>query len=196
VASVKWLTRIEVIDHVFQGYFQTRKYTVLDGGCTAIVQRMAVKSEIVRPRAGENLTVGPQRIFGVAWAGEEEIARVEVSTDGGRSWSEADLLGPDARYSWTLWEHHWTAPAPGTYVLLARAVTTSGQAQPAEHDPRRGGYMINYCRPRPVEILRAAAVPAAPAEADALVYDMNAFAEANARFPLDVHLEFSHGAGI
>ena len=68
---------------------------------------MAVKSEIVRPFAGEALGLGKQRVFGLAWAGEEAVARVELSTDGGQTWREAELLGPFAPYSWTMWEYLW-----------------------------------------------------------------------------------------
>ena len=87
---------------------------------------------------------------------------------------------------------------------LARAASRSGEVQPLEHDPLRGGYVINFCRPLAVEVLakppRGRVSPRLDHvdafDADALLYDMNAFAEVNARLPLDVHLEFSHGAGI
>src|SRR5262249_9312327 len=98
VASVKWLHRIEVIDHAFKGYFQGVKYTIQrrthDAVETAIVGAMAVKSEIIRPSNGATAGVGANRVFGVAWAGEDAVARVEVSTDGGNSWCDAELLGP------------------------------------------------------------------------------------------------------
>src|SRR5262249_1492511 len=115
VASVKWLGRIEVINHAFKGYYQTKKYTVQNrtpAGTTetVIVGPMAVKSEIVRPQANEVLGLGANRIFGVAWAGQESVARVEISIapegDAAKmrptdlSWSDAELLGPQAPYSW------------------------------------------------------------------------------------------------
>jgi DMSO/TMAO reductase YedYZ molybdopterin-dependent catalytic subunit len=108
VASVKWLDRIEVLDRPFQGYFQSTKYTVQrstpHGLETEVVGPMAVKSEILRPHAGTVVGLGSNRVFGVAWAGEEAVAAVEVSTDGGATWARAELLGPHAPYSWTLWE--------------------------------------------------------------------------------------------
>jgi DMSO/TMAO reductase YedYZ molybdopterin-dependent catalytic subunit len=197
VASVKWLRRIEVLDHPFTGYFQSVKYTVqrrrgaeLE---TEVVGPMVVKTEVLRPRAGEVLGVGGNRFFGVAWAGEEEIARVEVSTDGGRTWDAAGLIGPQAAYSWTLWEYFWEAHQPGEYTVLVRAVSAGGKTQPADHDPLHGGYLIHHSRPLAV---RVASRAAAPVEVDSLVYDMNAFAEENYRLPLDVELEFSAGEGI
>src|SRR5262249_8092947 len=98
VASVKWLQRIEVLDRPVKGYFQSTEDTIqrrtAGGAETVVVGPMAPKSEILRPRAGAVGGVGTNRVFGVAWAGEEAVARVEVSTDGGRTWADAALVGP------------------------------------------------------------------------------------------------------
>jgi DMSO/TMAO reductase YedYZ molybdopterin-dependent catalytic subunit len=200
VASVKWLSRIEVVRVPFRGYFQTVKYTVqwrgTNGPETASIQGMAVKSEIVRPLAGEALGLGRQRIFGLAWAGEEMVARVEVSTDGGQTWQDAELLGPSAPYSWTMWEFLWQVREAGSHLLLSRATSSGGRTQPLEHDPLLGGYMIHFSRPVPVRVESRAGRDAMMGDVEALRYDMNAFAEANARLPLDIDLEFSYGAGI
>jgi DMSO/TMAO reductase YedYZ molybdopterin-dependent catalytic subunit len=200
VASVKWLQRIELIDRTFDGYFQSVKYTVRrrieDAVEPAVVGAMAVKSEIIRPAAGTTLGIGTNRVFGVAWAGEEAVARVEVSTDGGISWSDAELLGPRARYSWALWEYLWEVAQPGAYSLMARATSTSGQMQPIEHDPLNGGYQIQFSRPTTVHIAGTQHGEDLSADAQTVVYDMNAFAEENSRLQLDVTLEFSGGEGI
>jgi DMSO/TMAO reductase YedYZ molybdopterin-dependent catalytic subunit len=200
VASVKWLARIELSAAPLSGYFQTHKYTVqrqLDGRTETVgIQGMAVKSEIVRPIAGERLASGRQRIVGLAWAGEEGIGRVEVSTDGGGTWADAELLGPLAPYSWTLWEHVADLREPGPRQILARATSTGGRVQPREHDPLLGGYMIHFSRPIEVHVEARAEVAAGDRSAALLVYDMNAFAEANARRPLDVDMEYSYGSGI
>jgi DMSO/TMAO reductase YedYZ molybdopterin-dependent catalytic subunit len=200
VASVKWLRRISVIDHAFQGYYQTKKYTVqrrtANGNETAIVQAMAVKSEIIRPAEGEILGVGTNRVFGVAWAGEEAVARVEVSTDGGRTWDDADLSGPRDHYSWTLWEYLWEVAEAGQYNLLVRATSVGGRVQPSQHDPLHGGYLVHHCRPRTVHVADTRRSHDGRGDAGALLYDMNAFAEENTRFPLDVQMEVFEGAGI
>ena len=57
---------------------------------------MEVKAEVIRPRSAEVLGLGTNRLFGVAWAGQDAVARVEVSTDDGRTWSDAALMGPQA----------------------------------------------------------------------------------------------------
>jgi DMSO/TMAO reductase YedYZ molybdopterin-dependent catalytic subunit len=200
VASVKWLTQIEVIDRAFDGYYQTKKYIIhqsnKNGQQTIPVGPMAVKSEILRPASGSGLGMGTNRLFGVAWAGEQAVSRVEVSTDGGRSWNAAELIGLRAPYSWTLWEYLWEVAIPGEYSLLSRAVSAGGQVQPVEHDPLLGGYMIHFSRPSTVTVESSRQSRESWADADTLLYDMNAFAEENTRFPLDIQLEFAGGEGI
>src|SRR6185369_16673080 len=115
------LTRIEVLERPFKGYFQSVKYTIQkqspSGIETAIVGPMAVKAEILRPRDDAVLGVGLNRISGLAWAGEEAVARVEVSTDGGHTWADAAPVGPHAAHSWTLWEYLWEVGRPGEHEL-------------------------------------------------------------------------------
>lgn len=200
VASVKWLRRIEAVKQPFQGYFQTKKYTVQQRGErgveTVSVGPMAVKSEFIRPHFGEMLGIGTNRLFGVAWAGPAAVARVDVSTDGGVTWNQADLIGPQSAYSWTMWESLWEVAEPGDYELLARAVSTAGKVQPADHDLLNGGYCIHFSRPRSVHVAGTRQVVDQRGNADLLLYDMNAFAEENRRLPLDVELEFVGGEGI
>src|SRR5262249_19497492 len=197
VASVKWLSGIEVVDKPFKGYFQTVKYTVQRqsgrGQETVVVGPMQVKAEIVRPHAGEILGLGTNRLFGVAWGGPDAVARVEISIDGGRSWTEAQLIGPRAPYSWTMWEYLWEVAEPRDYTVLCRAAASGGQVQPTCHDPLNGGYQIHFSRPRTVRVERSRRVHDERTSFELLQYDMNAFAEDNMRFPLDVALEFGGG---
>ena len=200
VASVKWLTRIEAVNVPFQGYYQTIKYTVQRptgrGVQTEVIGAMPVKSEIVRPRADEVLGIGTSRVFGLAWAGEDEVAAVELSLDGGRSWTQADLIGPRALYSWCLWEYLWEVVAPGEYALLSRAISARGQVQPARHDPLRGGYLINFSRPVPVHVDATRRSFAFAGDTAGLRREMDQLAEERARYRLDVELELTSGAGI
>jgi DMSO/TMAO reductase YedYZ molybdopterin-dependent catalytic subunit len=200
VASVKWLRRIEALDHSFHGYYQSTKYTVqrrsASGMETVVVGPMAVKSELIRPAAGAELGIGTNRLFGVAWAGEEAVGRVEVSTDGGRTWEAAELLGSRTPYSWTLWEYLWEVAEPGDYMLLTRAISESGIVQPTQHDLLNGGYLIHHSRPIPIHVQTGLPVQARHGDAETLLYDMNAYAEENVRHPLDVEMEFAAGGGI
>lgn len=200
VASVKWLRRMQVIDHVYQGFFQTVKYSV-DHATPGGKQRRplgagAVKSEIFHPRAGDTLGLGTNRIAGVAWAGEERVARVDVSTDGGRTWQAAHLKGLQQPYSWCQWECLWTVAEPGHFTILARAHTESGQSQPADYDPDNLGYVINVVLPRVVKVLGSKQAHAGFADAGAWAHTMENFAEENTRRPLDVEIAFTAGDGI
>lgn len=200
VAWVKWLERIVAIERPFRGYFQSVKYTVKErrgpAAETVVVGPMAVKSEILRPRQGDVLGLGPNRIVGLAWAGEEAVARVEISTNAGGDWRPAELIGPRAAYSWTLFEATWQIETAGEYSLCARAVSESGCAQPHAHDPLHGGYMITFSRHIMVHVEDAPIATVESSDLEALLYDMNAFAEENARMPLDIDLDCTAGAGI
>jgi DMSO/TMAO reductase YedYZ molybdopterin-dependent catalytic subunit len=124
VASVKWLNRIEAVTTPFEGLFQSVKYTnrrsTGRGVPTESVGPMPVKSEIIRPADDAVLGVGANRVFGMAWAGESAVAAVEISVDHGETWHRAELNGPRAPYSWTLWEYLWRVDVPGKYAILAR----------------------------------------------------------------------------
>ena len=95
-----------------------------------------------------------------------------------------------------MWEYLWNVREAGSYELLSRAMSISGRMQPTQYDPLYCGYMIHFSRAVPVRVESRAGQDAAAGDADAMRYDMNAFAEANARRPLDVDLEYSLGAGI
>jgi DMSO/TMAO reductase YedYZ molybdopterin-dependent catalytic subunit len=198
VASVKWLTRIHVVDQPFEGHFQTVKYTARyrtgRGIQSESIGPMEVKSEILGPREGETLSLGVVRIFGLAWAGEEAVAAVELSLDGGASWCRATLVGPSAPYSWTLWEYNWDATRSGERALIARAISSGGRIQPAGYDSLRDGYLINWSRPIRVRV--DASKPRSRLLAPSLLEEVRARTEERARLPLDVDLEHVHGGGI
>ncbi len=102
MAAVKWLTRIVVTSRPYQGYYQTIDYAYWERGSTSPtllpITEMRVKAQIARPAFAEAVPAGrPYRVHGAAWTGAATITRVEVSTDGGRSWSDARLLGEPVR---------------------------------------------------------------------------------------------------
>jgi len=202
VCSVKWITRLEVLDEMFSGYFQTNKYTIrrreAAGERKVRLTRMAVKSQIIRPGPNAALQPGVNRISGIAWAGEEAVAAVEVSVDGGATWNKATPVGPQAPYSWALWEYLWDATRPGEYALMCRATSTAGETQPAAHDPLRGGYMINYHQPHPVKIVSAGRANESWGDEHSRLDVMSHQARESAHKRLDIELnsEFTDGGGI
>lgn len=101
------------------------------------------KSLIKAPADGATLSADETvEIRGLAWAGETSVERVELSTNGGETWSDADL-GESAlgRYAWRRFRAEWN-PEPGEYCLLARATDAKGRVQPAriaDPDPEQTG---------------------------------------------------------
>src|SRR5262249_20780703 len=138
---------------------------------TEVVGPMVPKSEVIRPRPDEVLSLGGNRVFGVAWAGEDSVSRVQVSTNGGATWSNATLLGPQGGYSWTMWEYPWEVATPGEHIILVRATSAQGRTQPEVHDPLNGGYRIHHTRPVSVHVA-AGRRATAHSDADMILYDM------------------------
>jgi DMSO/TMAO reductase YedYZ molybdopterin-dependent catalytic subunit len=200
VASVKWLTGIHLTDKEFKGYYQSNKYTVnrrtASGMQVEVVGEMQPKSEILQPADGSQVGVGLTRIFGVAWAGPDAVAAVEVSTDGGRNWTQANLIGINAPYSWTMWEYSWRPAQTGRCQLLSRAVSSSGRIQPMRHDPLNSGYLIHHSRPFTVDVQPTWVATAAVPEAEELRKAMEVAAEERSRMKLDVEMKYTGGGGI
>jgi mono/diheme cytochrome c family protein len=103
-------------------------------------------------------------IRGAAWSGASPVARVEVSTDSGRTW-QAARLGPDrARYGWRLFEYAWDPPGPGSHVLMARTTDGSGATQPFAPDWNPSGYQWNVVHQVRVEVGDGPTAAPAPRE--------------------------------
>jgi DMSO/TMAO reductase YedYZ molybdopterin-dependent catalytic subunit len=157
MASVKWLTRILVDDKPFKGFFQTLDYTYWERfqGLPDLrpITEMHVKSLVARPGAGEVLKAGTAyRVHGAAWAGDPTVTRVEVSSDGGRTWTAARLLGKAVPFAWRLWEHEWRPAKAGKHVLMARATDSRGRVQPLKRDTDLRNYMISHVLPVEIEV--------------------------------------------
>ena len=113
-----------------------------------------MKAEIARPALHEIISTDTiYRIYGAAWTGESEVSRVEVSTDGGTHFEQAQLLGGSVPYAWRFWEYYWRTPGqPGAHTLMARATDVRGNVQPMQRDAHRGSYMISHVQPIEVEV--------------------------------------------
>jgi len=139
MTSVKWLARIEAIRGPFEGYQMIGSYRYSknadDQGEPVTLQR--VRSLMVPPGMPDFVTrvrlvdAGQVDMTGRAWAGRLEVLSVEVSTNGGDSWSEADLEEPVGRFAWRGWHYTWQA-RPGRYTLCVRAGDGEGNVQPFE----------------------------------------------------------------
>jgi DMSO/TMAO reductase YedYZ molybdopterin-dependent catalytic subunit len=157
MASVKWLTRIVVTEKPHAGFWQTMDYSIWerkDGGLPQLMPVTAIqpKAVVAAPAPGEILKAGTEyTIRGVAWAGERAVAKVEVSTDGAKTWQPAEI-GQKAPLAWTFWHYKWAAPkGQGAVKIIARCTDDKGNTQPKKRDPDRRAYMINHLVP--VEVM-------------------------------------------
>ncbi len=149
MASVKWLERITVLTEPFTEYMQTSysyQQTEKDPGTP--VTRIAPRSLMVRPGLANDLGVRLVRstrfdLRGRAWSGWAPIKRVEVSLDGGASWSDAQLDPPRSVYGWTGWRFEAALPRDGEYELCSRASDAAGNVQPDEPPWNLWGYSNN-----------------------------------------------------
>lgn len=157
MASVKWLARIVVTARPFHGYDQTTDYTIWERRdelpTLTPITGIDVKASIARPAGDETVPAGkPYHISGAAWAGEADVTKVEVSTDGGATWSEAKFLDKARPFCWRRWECTWQNPSAGKQRLLARATDSQGRTQPTKRDPDRRNYMISHIVPIEVQV--------------------------------------------
>lgn len=158
MASVKWLTRIIASAQPYQGYYQTIDYAFWKRGPSAPtlvpITEMQVKTQIARPGSADAVHAGQTyRVSGAAWTAGADIVKVEISTDGGATWQNAQLRGESIRHAWRLWDYEWQVPTkPGKATLLARATDSEGRSQPAERDPDRRSYLVNHLVPIDVEV--------------------------------------------
>jgi len=151
MTNVKWLERLEVVSEPFAGYQNVRAYrmrTSEDEPGTA-VERMLPRSLTVPPGVPEFLTrtrsLSPGRVLleGRAWSGRGRISSVEVSVDGGTSWTPATLAPDDlGRWAWRGWTQAWDA-RPGAHRIGSRASDDAGNVQPLEPEWNVGGYANN-----------------------------------------------------
>ena len=130
--SIKWLRRIQVVDQPYMTREETSKYTDLmpNGEARQFTFVMDAKSVITRPSGGQRLaSPGFYQISGLAWSGRGRVRRVEVSTDGGRTWVQAQLQDPVLPRAHTRFRFNWTWD--GTEITLAsRCIDEAGNVQP------------------------------------------------------------------
>jgi DMSO/TMAO reductase YedYZ molybdopterin-dependent catalytic subunit len=124
IKNVKWITEIEVVDYDYKGYWQQRGWT--DKGEIRIVSR------IDSPGHYQEIQGRKHTVRGLAFGGYYGIGRVELSTDGGKTWNPTDLDPPLSPYSWVIWNYRWQPSAPGAYTLVVRAWDKRGQLQPVK----------------------------------------------------------------
>ena len=155
VASVKWLTEIELIDRTFTGHYQGDKYRYeweREGRVVSEpVTLQRVRALITEPSPATEVRSGELAIRGVAWSGAAPIARVEVSVNGG-GWQDARLVSERSRSSWQWWELITRVEKSDDLVIRARATDLAGRTQPERAEWNRLGYGNNAIQEVPIRV--------------------------------------------
>lgn len=150
---MKWLSRIAVLDAEPKGFFYETAYRfpASPGAPGAAVPadqmkpmtQLVVKSLIAAPAARSVLAPGRVTVQGVAFAGEQRVAKVDVSIDGGATWAAAKLTDTGGgTYGFTMFEHAFDA-RPGKLRIVSRATDAGGAVQPAAPVWNPAGYLYN-----------------------------------------------------
>lgn len=150
---VKWVTDISVANEANGGFFMNPAYrfpehAVLPGGSAnpadlKVIEGMPVKSFITSPVDQGKIPMTRVELCGIAWAGEERISNVAVSTDGGSRWTDAKLSPQNLPFAWRLWSFSWQPPQSGYYTILSRATDSAGRVQPVVATWNPSGYLYS-----------------------------------------------------
>jgi DMSO/TMAO reductase YedYZ molybdopterin-dependent catalytic subunit len=147
IASIKWLGELRVTTTAETSPWNTKWYRMHGVGwsdANSTLDRMPVMSSLDTVGHSGSVTVGHQTLLrGRAWSGEAAISRVEVSTDGGRHWHDATLVGANDPSCWVAWTLPWTPDRPGAHELVVRATDTTGRRQPERAPDNDEGYLFS-----------------------------------------------------
>src|SRR5215218_2666217 len=134
--KAKWITDIELVDTVYEGFWQRRGWA--NNAKYQTHSKIAFPGDALRNRFEELSTTNAAAIgskspiAGIAFAGDRGISKVEVSIDGGNTWQSASIKDPLSRNSWVLWALEWIPQNKGKYNIVVRATDKAGSIQTAE----------------------------------------------------------------
>ena len=157
-SSIKWLGRIVVSSEQLWTRNNTTSYVLIgddyppEGEAQGkVAETQSIKSALALPWPAE-LSSGLHRIHGYAHSPHGPIVRVQWSADGGATWSDAELPGPQPQYSWARFEFAWDAET-GERVIMTRATDAAGNAQPDRVPFNEKGYLFNQPVPHPIQVV-------------------------------------------
>ncbi|GAC1359759.1 MAG: molybdopterin-dependent oxidoreductase [Vulcanimicrobiaceae bacterium] len=161
---VKWLSSMTITDTITKNFWTSVAYRYpntlgkpgvgVKADLEHPVTALNVKSIITGPIEGAKLAKGQTiTISGVAWSGDGAYAaRVDISTDGGKTWRPADLGPSPGKFSWRMFTHRFTPETSGSLSILARATDTKGAVQPRVSPWNPSGYLWNAIHTVTVEV--------------------------------------------
>jgi DMSO/TMAO reductase YedYZ molybdopterin-dependent catalytic subunit len=159
---VKMLNDIEVLGRPDDNFWMKSAYLIPDTphadikpGTAGIkmvpIKKMPPRSFITNIKAGATLPIGaPTLARGIAFGGDTGVARVDLSSDGGKTWQAAKLGADEGKYGFRQWETPITLPAKGGYTLMVRCTNSDGVAQPDRTNWNPSGFMRNVVEEIPV----------------------------------------------
>lgn len=127
--NVKWVTRIELIDHDAKGFYEQQ------GWGPSFVVPTTARFDDPYDQQKIKLAAWGGLLKGVAHGGNRGVSKVEVSLDDGRTWQAAQLEHTGSPLAWALWKFAWRPAQAGAYKLAVRATNGDGELQTEE---RRG----------------------------------------------------------
>ena len=129
--NIKWLRRLKFGDQPWMTRWETDRYTQLlaNGKAMQFQLRMETNSVITSPSGMMEIRPGYHRITGLAWSGHGKIAKVEISTDEGRTWKQAELNYPVLPKAQTRFQLDWTWDGKPTKIV-SRSTDDKGNVQP------------------------------------------------------------------
>ncbi len=123
--NLKWITDVEVVTEEAKGFYETQGW----GPHFEVPNR----SKFTGQASGSQVRLADTTVLsGVALGGNRGVSRVEVSVDGGSTWSDATITYPGTMLSWALWSYDWRPTAPGATTLVVRMTDRTGQLQTAD----------------------------------------------------------------
>lgn len=129
--NIKWLRRLKFGDQPWMTRWETARYTQLqaNGKATQFQLRMETNSVITSPSGTMVVRPGYNRITGLAWSGHGRITHVEISTDGGRSWKQAQFTQPALPRAQVRFQMDWNWDGEPTRIV-SRSTDEKGNVQP------------------------------------------------------------------
>jgi DMSO/TMAO reductase YedYZ molybdopterin-dependent catalytic subunit len=149
----KWITEIEIVNNVYEGYWQRNGWTntadVHTNSSIVIPGQAPIRHRFRKLDETPNIVPSEKApIAGIAFGGDRGISKVEVSTDGGTTWKSAVIKDPLSRFTWVLWTAGFTPTGKENYNIVVRATDKTGQVQTSElnkpfPDGATGYHMVN-----------------------------------------------------